>query len=427
MARLWSSGFELNSLTTNVEITNIQSTPVLQTSTVRSGTYAAQITSLGSGTVKAISYQFVSAVGTGPYYFRTYFRYATLPTANNAIIRLSTTTTGSTVASVRLTSTGGLALFNGSTQIGSTSSNLTANTWYRVEVHFDRSPAGGSQILELFIDGLSIASSSSLTLSGNILDFAVGGNLQAEAQTTGNWYFDDLAINDSTGATQNSFPGAGNIVYLRPSGAGDSTQWTIGGSSPAATNWQSVSEVTPDDAITFVDQNTSGKSDFYTVTSSPLGPSDTVNVVQIGFRFNNNTADATTSFQLQVEKTSGGTVSKSSNIIANAVVWGTNSSAAAILLNYQFSLYNDPDSSPWTQSTINSMQIGAIIAASGTHNIQITGLWALVEYVPGVSTGYPAGLFAGTQFAYSSFSNAYGSIGSTAVQDTIELLLTGVG
>lgn len=42
-------------------------------------------------------------------------------------------------------------------------------------------------------------------------------------------------------------------------------------------------------------------------------------------------------------------------------------------------------------------------------------------------TGYPAGLFAGTQFAYSSFSNAYGSIGSTAVQGVAELALTGVG
>lgn len=50
-------------------------------------------------------------------------------------------------------------------------------------------------------------------------------------------------------------------------------------------------------------------------------------------------------------------------------------------------------------------------------------------YIPATTTvtGYHAGLFAGTQFAYSSFSNAYGSIGSTAVQDTIELLLTGVG
>lgn len=42
-------------------------------------------------------------------------------------------------------------------------------------------------------------------------------------------------------------------------------------------------------------------------------------------------------------------------------------------------------------------------------------------------TGYPGGLFGGTSFSYSSFSNAYGSIGSVAIQDTIELLLTGVG
>lgn len=44
-----------------------------------------------------------------------------------------------------------------------------------------------------------------------------------------------------------------------------------------------------------------------------------------------------------------------------------------------------------------------------------------------VLTGYPAGLFAGTQFAYSSFSNAYGSIGSIASGQILELSLLGVG
>lgn len=59
-----------------------------------------------------------------------------------------------------------------------------------------------------------------------------------------------------------------------------------------------------------------------------------------------------------------------------------------------------------------------------------TAIMHLLQMLPSATVtipGYPAGLFAGTQFAYSSFSNAYGSIGSTAVQDTAELLLGGVG
>lgn len=59
-----------------------------------------------------------------------------------------------------------------------------------------------------------------------------------------------------------------------------------------------------------------------------------------------------------------------------------------------------------------------------------TAIMHLLQMLPSGTTtvtGYPAGLFGGTPFAYSSFSNAYGSIGSTAAQDTVELLLTGVG
>lgn len=41
-------------------------------------------------------------------------------------------------------------------------------------------------------------------------------------------------------------------VTLRPNGAGNSTELTIAGDTPAATNWESVDEVTADDDTTFV-------------------------------------------------------------------------------------------------------------------------------------------------------------------------------
>lgn len=61
------------------------------------------------------------------------------------------------------------------------------------------------------------------------------------------------------------------------------------------------------------------------------------------------------------------------------------------------------------------------------YNTAIMQLLLMLPSATATITGYPAGLFAGTQFAYSSFSNAYGSIGSTAVAGQAELTLTGVG
>src|SRR3990172_6946830 len=73
---------------------------------------------------------------------------------------------------------------------------------------------------------------------------AGGGNRRSEAQTQGEWYFDDIAINSSTGSFQNSYPGAGRIVALRPNAAGDSADFARGGTDSGA-NWSQTDEVTP--------------------------------------------------------------------------------------------------------------------------------------------------------------------------------------
>jgi hypothetical protein len=65
-------------------------------------------------------------------------------------------------------------------------------------------------------------------------------------------YFDDIYVNDTSGSTCNSFQGDLQGLAFLPSGMGQFTQWSIGGSAPAATNWQSVDDVAPDGDTTFV-------------------------------------------------------------------------------------------------------------------------------------------------------------------------------
>ena len=69
MARLWSSGFELNSLTAGVEFTNIDAGGTIDTTTVRSGTYSFKVNTTATSNV---DFNFKSADNLGPFYIRLY-------------------------------------------------------------------------------------------------------------------------------------------------------------------------------------------------------------------------------------------------------------------------------------------------------------------------------------------------------------------
>lgn len=397
MARIWTIGFELNSVNSEGMIN--QSTPTVQGTTVRTGTYALQISSLSSGAAKAISLRLPGAAGDGPYFFRTYFRYATAPTGDNAIIRLTNTDTGSTVAGVRLTSAGALKLFNGGSQVGSTSSALTVNTWYRIEIKYDRTPAGGSEVLELLIDGVSVASSSSLTFSNSILAFGLGGNLQLEAQTTGSWFFDDVAVNDATGSFQTSYPGEGQVLTLHANAAGDNNGFgtEVGGVAGSSNNYTRVSEVTPDDSTTYNASATNGVIDDLSIDNTPaaVGASDTINVVQVTVRRLQETSVvgmATSSVRLKAD--SAGTVSSSAlGSLSTSGIWfnftyaTTTSLSGSFNTAYPLTLYQTPDGGSWSKSLLDSTQIGYTLTSNGSNPMRFTKVWLTFDFTPNAGGG----------------------------------------
>lgn len=382
MARLWQSGFELNSST---EWTNIASSPSIQSTVVRSGTYSGRITSLSSGAAKGFLHQYFSGVTNGPYYARFYFRVDTLPSAANQFFCLSPNTTLAQPGqpAFRLTSSGTVQMFNNGSQVGSDSSALSTGVWYQMEMFADKTPAAGSEILTGRIDGVTFATSSSLSIPSSTASIVVGGNLASEAQTQGDWYFDDVAINDTTGSFQNSWPGEGKIMHLKPNATGDSNGFTVGvgGVAGQANNYTRVQEVTPDNATTYNGSSTLNAEDLFNCEDSGLNGSDTVNVVAVGVRMANLvSADATAAFKLEIEKTSGGTKAQSAALIPNSTTWRTN--AAAVPRNYSLVTYQDPDSSNWTNSTLDSMQIGYIQTATNVQSIAVSTIWASVDYTP---------------------------------------------
>lgn len=388
MARLWSSGFELNSATAGVEW-DASSSASIQTTTKRSGTYAAQFTSFTSGVNKRILYQFLSAAGSGPYFFRTYFRIDTLPTAENRILLLnSLLSTGTPEVYITINDTGSLTLYDEDGAIGSASSALSTSTWYRIELQFDITAAAGSHVVRALLDGSEFAGSATRNISVGILCFGVGGNLALEAQTTGNWFFDDVAINDSTGSFQNSYPGEGEIIHLRPNAAGDNADWS---DAFIGDPWEQIEEVTPDDATSYIQNSDLGTSDFnLDATPAAMDSDDTINCVQVGWRFRAASVVGTQPITvLRIAASSGGTVEESGNITLSTATWNTNATASP--KNYQLTLYDLPgaSSTAWTKADLDTTQIGVRNTNDPTPQAQVSTLWLLVDHKPAGGGGPP--------------------------------------
>lgn len=389
MSRLWLSGLELNSTSLELSNTSISGggSVSIVTNIVRSGTYAAKSANAGSAGISRFDYQFKSSASAGPFFVRIYVYIADRPSAIQDILCIASgTSSGTRRARVRLNTTGTLELWNSSAKIGSASAALSLNTWYMIELSYQN---GANASLEAKLDGSSFASTAASADVGNVDRISFGG---VEAGQSHEYYFDDIGINDSNGSSQNSFPGSGKIISLKPNAQGDSNGYLVtnGGTAGAGNNYTRVQEVTPDDATTYNASVLLAAEDLFNCDDSGIGAGDVINLVSVGARFANLVgADATTSFQLEIEKASGGTKSQSSAIIPNSTTWKTNAPASPA--NYPITMYQDPDGSNWSKATLDSMQIGYIVSAAGVNTAAISNIWAMVDYTPGVAPANNSG------------------------------------
>src|SRR3990167_6860390 len=354
MARLWSSGFELNSLTAGVEVSLVFGTASIVTSPIRSGTYALRTNP--TATFGAIEYNFASA-GAGKLitYHRLYLRIASSIDTTGRVIIVESSFEDPLVL-VNITSGNQLQLLDqvNSTQIGDLSTALSNNVWYRIELKVDMTTLASTSI-EARLDGTSFASGTvnwtgeDSTGTGTV-DIGPGGTKTCDI------YFDDIAINDSTGSFQNSWPGEGEIIHLRPNATGDNSAWT-------------------------------GDNTDIDDTPAALASDDTINVVQVGVRFNGAGASANASFVTRIKKASAGTVAESSAITPSNTTWDTN--ADAVPRNYALTRYQDPDNVNWTKATLDSTQIGVRLSSASTNAAQVSTLWLLVDHKPAeAAAGY---------------------------------------
>lgn len=373
MARLWHGGAESNTVTDGVEVTTNSGTVSISSTVVRSGSYAWR-TNPAAGTGFFRQQIFASDTNRGGY-LRVYLRIGTLPGTTIQILRFSSSANAH-LSSIRLHSDGTLSLHNAAgTQVGSATAALSTGVWYRLELKNDSTNATGT--IAGVLDGSQFASgnNSSRGSWARVLWGVI------TPSTTCDLYFDDVALNDDQGASQNSYPGSGKLIPMYPNAAGDSNQWkNTAGSAGSSSNYQLVDETTPNDATDYVQSNTLNNTDFYNLSASGIGSSDVVNVVTAHVRTTNNVADAATTLKLGIEKTSGGTVTEGSAITPNSTSWQTDDSTGTF--KPTLVTYTDPDGAAWTQSTLDSAQLRLKITTGGTNSILVSSAWLLVDYTP---------------------------------------------
>jgi len=301
--------------------------------------------------------------------------------ANTQIMRFVNSSNGPQV-SIQLTTTNTLQLRNNlAVQIGSDSAALSNDTWYRLELSFN--PATGA--VEARIDGTSFASGSTATGSWSRIIVGV-----ITGTPTGDMYVDDVAVNDDSGSFQNTWPGSGKIIVLKPNAAGDNTGLTTG-VSDNTNHYLNVDEVTPDDDTSYNQTSTASQIDDYNLEASGLGASDIINVVAVGVRYRKVTS-GTLVFKVRAKAAAAGTVEASPNISSATTTFSTNAEATPKL--YPLTMYDLPGASttPWSTADLDQAQIGVETVSNTANNWRFTKIWMLVEYVPNASPN-PTNLF----------------------------------
>jgi len=361
MARIWSSGFELQSVTSGVEWDTTTGSPAIDTTIKRSGTASLLINAAS----ESLAHRFRADAAT-KYFIRFYLYITSLPAFT---VTICDSGDGFYMPiDMRLTSGGVLQMFDDEDiQIGSDSPALSISTWYRIEISYDDSNV--NNLVTARIDGVDFVTDEigPDVANGGVARF---GTLNAVAAT---FYIDDIAINDTSGSYQNSWPGAGSIVHMHPNAAGDA--------AATAGIFADIDEVTPDDATSYIEVDTAIPANYNFESSADrgIGALDTITLVQAGTRQRPETA-ASAAWTPQIKSQSGGTTESGTSTTHNDTTWKTNGDVLPRV--YKLTSYVDPQAGgAWTPALLDTMIVGVNVT-DATPDLWFSTIWVLVEHVP---------------------------------------------
>jgi hypothetical protein len=406
MARLGSAGAEIEvaaagTTATTPDCRNFAGTTTRDTTVFRSGVASLKCAGTAAAAATAqwpLGRAAVAATADVSYFWRFYVYVDAYPTSTIEVGRCAST--GAGLPSVRMTSTGTLQFWSGTAgsgaQIGSDSAVLNLATWYRVEFGWNWATAGnGTQAMQL--DGVSVASGSvggSASLPG---DTSLITGWQSAPGVTANLYVDDVAMNDSTGANQTSWPGDGKVVLLKPISDNARTAGWVTGAGGTTSLWDAVNNTPPTGAAdtgtatsqirnATAEASASYDANLTAYTTAGIGAADTINVV---LPLVATAAPVTTSSKQ-------GLIGMASNPAITTVALSAGGTAGAFWAGFAAAAY--PSGWKWSRGTTTyapSVTLGSSPVAritqvtSSTRIADVCAMGMYVDYTPAAPKAPP--------------------------------------
>jgi hypothetical protein len=194
------------------------------TSVFRSGVASYKHVVGAAGTFAYMTYTPLTFVDGNTYYMRIYVNVAVAPTAAPFIMSLGGSINDPSIA---LNTTGKLQMYiNSSPVSGASVASIADGAWHRVEL---QAVAGtGTWTSETaLLDGTQFVTTNTVQTRTNGIIWGVEPIGAPNAGFT--FYSDDIAVNDSTGANNNTYPGSGSVVLLSPTAdSAVGTGWVTG-------------------------------------------------------------------------------------------------------------------------------------------------------------------------------------------------------
>jgi hypothetical protein len=169
-------------------------------------------------------------------YFRFYLYIGTLPTASSPrIFEILDTGSGNDCCDISISNDGEVFLnsrIGTAIQLGT----VTTGKWYRIEGHVITHPTAGT--IEGRLDGGAIVSATNRDTGTGAGNYILGC-----LNTVGSavFYFDDFHLNDTTGTSNNSWPGEGECYTLFPNSDASPNNWTA---SAGGSHFEAVNDTT---------------------------------------------------------------------------------------------------------------------------------------------------------------------------------------
>lgn len=388
-ARLVTTGFEWQSMVDGIEVSN-DFGGAIDTTIKHSGAASAELS--GSiPTLTSIGFEHSQNACTNCY-VRWYIYVDNITSGGVVAASLGLFSGATNVIALEVTNSGGtytVTPYYNNYGGNLTTFNINPDQWHMVEVFYNTAPADGSEVMTVRLDGVQQSTSAALTFTTK--SFNVTGasiyNGTGGSETASIMYVDDIAVNDTLGTGQTSYPGTGNIAMLVPTGDG-SANCTSG-----AGDWANIDEIPPDDTATaggtdICELDTTTSTAYFAMTDASVAgidSYDTISYVTPRARVREETAGAS-NYGLNLVSASGGTATTSTLVDAGNATPRTNPVSTTAFSLQHFGTTTDPTTNAaWTPTGTNSidnLQLG-IRTTDGTPDTWVTTAMVLVEYVDG--------------------------------------------